>query len=366
MNIFTVFTIFSLLILSVSSVIRSVIILWNNYLPDLSVYYNSVILLSQGNNPYLSQGLFTQVNYPPATLLLMYPLLYFSFPTASNIWTVFSVFAFLLSITCLYLTKPLKVKLLTFIVFGSVISFPFKFTLGMGQVNLLLLFLISAFLLCVVKNKKFSAAIFFSLSVVFKVFPIIFVLPVIFNKKFKIILISLGLLFLFLIFSLILINPSISIYYFKNILPPLILSPAGGIYYNQSLTGFAARLHLPQYVPELVRVILAITSLIIAFNHRKNIFFSMSIILTMILLINSFTWQHHLVLLLLPFYLILSNKLTKKLLFLVIISYFLITFNLNNPENFANTWHGNILLSHGFIGVFLLWSILVFFKKTHD
>lgn len=363
MNAYAMFAIISLLILGISSVVRSVSMLWNNYLPDLSVYYNSVILLSQGNNPYLNQGLFTQVNYPPATLLLMYPLLYFSFPIASNIWTLFSVFAFLLSITCLYLIKPLKVKLLAFIVFGTVISFPFKFTLGMGQINLLLLFLISAFLLCMVRSKKFSAAVFFSLSVALKIFPIIFVLPIIFNKKFKFLLISLGLLFLLLIFSLILINPSISIYYFTNILLPLILSPAGEVYYNQSLTGFVARLHLPLYFLALVRAILVIISVIIAFKHGKNIFFSISIILTVVLLVNSFTWQHHLILLLLPFYFILSNKLTKKLFFLVIISYSLVAFNFKNPEIFVSTRYGNILLSHGFIGTLLLWYMLIFQKK---
>ncbi len=362
MNIYTLSTVISLLILSISSVIRSVSILWNNYLPDLSVYYNSLILLSKGINPYLNQELFTQINYPPATLMLMYHLLYFSFTTASNIWTLISVFAFLLSVACLYLIKPLKIILLVFIIFGFVISFPFKFTLGMGQVNLLLLFLISAFSLSMVKNKKFSAAIFFSLSVAFKIFPIILALPIIFNKKFKIILISLGLLFLLLILSIILINPAFSIYYFNKILFPLILSPAGGVYYNQSLTGFAARLHLPLYILAFVRVILAILSTIIAFRHRKNIFFSISIMLTMVLLVNSFTWQHHLVLLLLPFYFILSNKLTSKLFFLVFITYFLIAFNFKNPEIFANTWYGDILLSHGFIGTLLLWSILVIKK----
>lgn len=350
-------------ILGFISLIRTVFLLWNNYLPDFSVLYDSSKVLLLNNNPYLNKLLYTQVNYPPTALLFFYPFLIVSFSVASKIWTLISVFSLLGSLFLLYKIKPVSLTFISIVFLASTISFPFKFTLGMGQVNLVLLFLLCLSLFLLLKKKNNLFTILFSIAAVLKLFPLFLIVTLFFKREYKrFILTIIFILFLLFIPSLIKAS-SINNYYFTSILFPLLSSPAGDVYYNQSITGFFARLNLPFYLLIVSRFILIIYSLFIAFRKRNNLFFVFSLLLSVLILTNNFSWQHHLILLLIPFYFLISNLKSFRLILILLVSFILVSINIKNPYLFSSLWYGKIFLSHGFLGILILWFLLVFYKK---
>ena len=112
------------------------------------------------------------------------------------------------------------------------LSFPVKFTLGMGQINhlILLLFVLSIYFL--EKRKTFLSGLSFSLSLAIKFFPIFFPLYFLLKKKWKILFYF---MISFCVLSLIafIVNPQINLYFYKNIFPSF-LSGWNTEYYNQS------------------------------------------------------------------------------------------------------------------------------------
>lgn len=337
--------------------------LWNRFLPDFSVYYYSSVLITQHRNPYINPQLFTQVNYPPTALMFLTPLSLLSLSIASKMWLLISIIIFILILRMLYSIKPIPLSFLSIIFTATVLSFPFKFTLGMGQINLLLLFMLVIFLKFMLSKKDFWASFFLSLSVAIKLFPIFFLLPIISNRRWKVLLITFGFLAIILVVAFFTIGSELNLYYFKNVLFPLIVKPSGAVYYNQSITGFVTRMHVPWIIAIISRITIVFVSLVISIKYKKYILSSFLTILNMILLVNNFTWQHHLVFLLLPYYFIISNKPTKKILFLTLVSYFLVAFNIKNPDLFSGTWYGNLILSHGFFGTLILWFLTPITKQ---
>ena len=79
-------------------------------------------------------------------------------------------------------------------------------------------------------------------------------------------------------------------------------------------------------------------------------------LITANLIVNTFSWQHHFVWLIVPFYasVFMCLKLKKKFLYLLIlfVSYFLISINFPNPEILPV-----IFQSHVFLGTLILFII---------
>lgn len=348
--------------LGLISLIRTLFLLWNNYLPDFSVLYDSSKFIFMDNNPYVNKNLYTQVNYPPIALLMLFPILIVPFYVASKIWLILSTFSFFGSLFLLYKTKHVSILALSVIFIATIFSFPFKFTLGMGQINLILLFILSLSLFLFRKNKNLICSLALSLASAIKLFPAVLILIFLYKKK-KYFLTTLFFLIILFFIPFLLFNLKTNFYYFQNILFPLITSSSGDIYYNQSISGFFARLNLSEQLLFFIRGLIFLISFIMIYKKREDIFFVFSYLLTTIILINNFSWQHHLVLLLIPYYfLVLRFKSFRQLLFLSI-SYMLIAVNIKNPNLFMHFWFSPLFLSHGFFGIFLLWLMFTFYKK---
>ena len=136
---------------------RTILLLWGGSFPDFDVLFTGVHRVLDHKNPYLN-SVFTQLNYLPIFLFLIFPLAVFSTKIASNIWLLLSILFFFSSIFILYKIKKIPFTLLFLFVCLSVISFPFKFTLGMGQTNLILLLLICLFTYKIIKRLKGTEA----------------------------------------------------------------------------------------------------------------------------------------------------------------------------------------------------------------
>jgi hypothetical protein len=344
------------ILLGVLSLIRTTYLIWNSYLLDFSVFYDAAQSTIQHANPYTNPHLFTQASYPPITFLFFIPLALLPFGFASKIWIILSLAFFYISLRFLNKIKHLSFLKFVIIFIATVSSFPFKFTLGMGQINLLVLGCLILFLYYLGKSKVVSEFLL-SIAVVLKLFPGFLLMYFFIKRKFRYILTVLFFILALLFLSILYCGIDTYYYYFSHVLLPMISNPAGSVYYNQSITGFFARLKIYGSYLFITRLILMLVTLFTVYKKKINVYYAISILLTLVLLINNFTWQHHLVLLLIPYYFFLSLDLSIKDYLLLILSYILIAINIKNPLSFEHSLLGLIVLSHGFFGILLLWCM---------
>ena len=354
--------IFALVILIALSLSRTIFLLWNSFLPDFSTRYDSAVLLFHKANPYLNFKSFTPENYPPSFLLLLYPLIQLPLALASKIWLLIITLCLFVSLLLLYKIKPISSLKLAIITFFAIISFPFKFTLGMGQTNLILLLLICLFTYKIIKGRYLLAGIFLSLSIVIKLTPLLFIPYLFTNRNTRTLIFSFLSLLVFLLIPFFLFGKDINIYYFNQIFLPLVKDPAGGVYYNQSITGFFSRLSLDVSLLNITRIAIVYLSFWTILKKKMGYFSAISLLTIVFLLINNFTWQHHLILLIIPFYFLITRKKYLQSL----ISYSFIFFNIKNVAIYNQNLLGNIFLSHGFIGMLILWLIFVWSLKKSE
>jgi len=145
-------------------------------------------------NPY-AQGLF--VMYPPATALIMLPLLNYTLLDAKKIWVVFSTFLFLL---IFYLTTYIfKInKWYSFFIVAGV-GFNLANDLMLGQVYIFTVFITLIALVSILKNKQFIPGVLLGIIASIKLFPLLFIPIFLIKKKFKL---AMSLIVSFLIMNL--------------------------------------------------------------------------------------------------------------------------------------------------------------------
>lgn len=356
-------TIILLLLISCLYLLKSLAL---PYYPDFSVHYFGPKAILEGKNPYVGGGgFFIPDVYPPFTQLFFAPLVFFPYSIAEKIWTIISIASYLISVYLLFRISKIKpgsnmtLFLITLVNFSF---FPLKFTLGMGQINSFILLLFTLFIYFAEKNKQKYAAFFLSISLLLKFFPLLIFLYLVIKKQWKAIIYSM-IFFIFLTFiSFLIAGQSTSVYFVTKVFPGLI----GGIktdYYNQSLSGFISRLISDI---EIRTTIIYGLSLIILFGSvyawlkSKNRLLSISLVACTSLIINSFSWQHHFILLLVSYIFIFAEisglKSNKNIFYVFLgISYFLTALNIRNPENFPV-----FFLSHVFYGALILFGLNIY------
>jgi hypothetical protein len=347
------------ILLACLSLLRTVVLLWNNNLPDFNVFYGAAKALLAGNNPYTVLS-FSQLNYLPTVIYAYTPLTFFPKAVAADVFTVLSATSFIAALYLLKAHLKLSTGWVSVIFFLGVLSFPFKFTLGMGQVNNLVLFLLCASLYFLKPGDGSKSSIFLSTAGLIKIFPSIISLTYLARKeygKFAIFALTTALLILIpFLFG----KGWLDFYYFKNVFSALLSNHVDPVYYNQSLAGSFQRLGLPGNPANLLKLAIFAFSLITVFIKKASYSQSYSLFIITMLIINPFSWQHHFVLLLLPFAVLISGIKGRLMYAALFISYILISFN------FKNTGHSAIILSHVFFGTAILYLLnvkLIFNEK---
>lgn len=337
--------------------------------PDFSGYYYGARHILNHQNPYTQdRNYFTAQSYPPFTLILFIPFSLLSFGVASELWTFLSVLALVYIIYLLSkiyshsFFSPLNLFLSALLF----LSFPLRFTLGMGQINILVLLFLTLSFYFLKKNKLYYSGIFLALSVAIKFFPLLLLLYFIIHKKWKIIISFTVTIITIIMLTVIILPSSNVIYYFQQILPNL-LSSWKGDYYNQALTGLLMRNIGDIYWRELLRIIIPLILISAAFlisikkrartGQRENLEIASLLILNV--LINNFSWQHHYVFLAFPFFVvtfIILKLANQKFIYIpLVISYILVSINFKNPAILPS-----LLQSHVFFGGLILWLISIY------
>lgn len=303
--------------------------------------------------------------YPPPSLLgfIVFPL--FPYQMAEKIFTVLSLLSYFLSIILLFRICNIVIVSFsgTLLLIAASLFFPAKFTLGMGQFNLIILLFIVSSLFFMVKQKEIPAGSFYALALSGKLFPLLLLPYFFFKKRWRLLISTSVTLFILGGLSFIIFGKEIYGYFLSSL--SHFATQKSGVYYNQSLSGFIART-LPDsdlsYALQLILLLgILLILLVTLFLRRKNkkqqqLLFSFCV--TANLLVNAVTWQHHLVWSIIP--LILTFAYLRAVPFprrvylysILAVCYLLICLNIKNPEAFPI-----ILRSHAFYGVTLLYSL---------
>lgn len=339
-----------------------------DYWEDFNIFYFSARAAIQNSNPYLLQGTFIGgYIYPPVCLLIFYPLVVLPIALAGELWTTFSLFCLVASVWILFklygeTSNRTLLSIVGILVFNY---FPAKLTLGMGQINNVILLLITLALYALKKRRDGLAGALIGTSLSLKYSPL-FLLPYLLVRLRWRTLFYIGVSITgLLILGFILINPAITIYFLQHVLPSVSMQ-APGDYYNQALSGFLQR-DFRQLTPVQLNVLrlsisvllLIVTLVVIILRKLKtqttsNLEISLFIILSLIL--NAFSWQHHFVLLLIPllitYFTIKQNKLKWYYYVAIAICYVLVAVNAKNPAMLPTLLQSHVL--YGAVGLWFL------------
>lgn len=347
-----------------SFLVLAKVVTYQSY-PDFDTYYFGVRTFLHGGNPYFG----TQQNglaflYPPPALLLLLPLSLLPLALASKAFTIASLGCLIASITLLF--RGLKLKAFSLVGIFLIILvanfFPLKFTLGMGQINNVVLLLVSVFLFNYLKGREQLAGVFLGLSLAIKLTPVLLIVYLVVQRRWAVLLGVAAPVVVVSTVTMLLVKPSITSYFLHTSLPALANSWKGD-YYNQAFSGWLMRDVASPMLRDVLRLLFAGLLPTVTFflvwkggHDRRSTLLGVSAVLTLGLMVNSFSWQHHYVWLLVPllatFAVIRQDHLSWRYYLVLGLSYILMAINLANPNMVAVP-----LQSHVLYGALLLYGL---------
>lgn len=272
-------------------------------LVDYLVYYGALAKFVTRVNPYVflyGQGVDrVPFNYPPSSLIVLSSLHLLPVKAGEAVLILLSFFFLILSLWLVIKLSRIKISQSLFLLTSAffIQTFPVKFTLILGQVNLIVLGLtITAIYFYIVRHRKCAwslAVIFLSLASCLKIFPLILLSLSLLKKDYKFVFSVLG---LFLILNLI---PGQALFkqYFLNLVPSLSLATATPNFYDQSIYAFFFRLTHQLDFSQLATFAVFLAFFVLALRKfkKQGLLFSASYLLALCSIGSPFSWQHHLV-----------------------------------------------------------------------
>ena len=157
--------------------------------PDFTQVWISAKAMLQIKDPYFNASLDYPNAYPPISELFFLPLALFNYHQALAIFTFFSFASIPTSVFLSLKIATNKVPWHYFLLFLSLslLSFPTKFSLGMGQINMVVLFflLLSVFLETRVRKRSVAAGVSLGIAISLKPIFAFFLLSFSFRRIFR-------------------------------------------------------------------------------------------------------------------------------------------------------------------------------------
>lgn len=343
--------------------------------PDFTTNYYSATHALSHQTPYgFDARYFTSQVYPPVAIIFYIPFTPLTEDIVVRIWVGLNLLLVIASV--FLLTKIYKSRFFSYsnTIFLTLLflAFPLKFTLGMGQVNGILLFFVCLWFYFFKQKKDILAGSFLAFPLLIKFYPVLLIPYVMYLKRWKVLVGIAGFgIYLFCI-SLYFISWETQVHFLTTILPSLLTSWKGD-YYNQALSGVLMRgigdpilrNGLKLGISSILVLITTISILSRAQSEKRHDL-SIAALLTVTILINNFSWQHHYLFLLLPFYILfthIQSHVQKVWLYgILFIAYILIAYNIVSPVSYPS-----IFLSHVFLGGMILWTecIYLLWNEAH-
>lgn len=385
-----------------------------------SFYASSTITFNEKESPYSEEAL-TNVSveikqkvypylYPPPSLLAFYPLSLFTYEQGRTLLMVINhlclaAFIYLFFFQILWADSSSTAHILSSAALPLAYLMPLVYVLTYkgiivnfdhGQINLIVLVLLVVSWIAIKNNRAaWLIGLPLSLAVLLKTYPIVFVLFLVFKRKYRAIMWLIGLLGLYTIAAYLVLPPVVWRDWAVNVLPtggygetPFhLFSPASQG--NQNINGFATRLFTenefsePLFASKTLARITAylLSSLVIlttlglsALRARqiedgKSLDTEFSLYLLLMYLAAPLSWDHHQVYILpsilVGLHFVLTRAESWRAKLIVITSAFLIAWNL--PLMWGGLRHGllTLVIPLKFYAVVTLWGFLVFKMWQH-
>ncbi len=311
---------------------------WMGVAPDLANNYGAAMVMRSGGAIYdTNLPLFVGYDNLPLTAILTMPLTLFDLRTAIRVFFSLNVLLLIASLALIFVTN--RDYLLRYpywlVAVALVLNLdPVLDSMLLGQVDLLILFLIVAAYWGHRSDREVAAGASLGLAAMIKLSPALLVLYFLFRGRFRVVASAFATIFLFSVLSLVVAGRSAHIQFLTDILPTLLAGSAQ--MENQSLNGFFNRLYLGAPfladladVPRLpqVRILTLFASLLLAgiavFLLRKrpapgsapDLGFDLeySLLIILLPLISSIAWHHYMAWYVLPLLVLLNPRLRQGL-----------------------------------------------------
>lgn len=337
-------------------------IVWTFHLFDFAIYYQAVRDLQHSISMYQDPSI--AMKYPMSAMVILAPIAWMPYVVAEKLWTVLSLLAMAGSLWMMVKILPQVTKReWSWIVALIVLSFPYKFTLGMGQINFVILACLVGSLYGYLRKSDGWAGILLAIAAWIKITPLVLLLFYLKKRKYKTIVVALatylaGWVMAGEIWGYALVKEFV----FEVI--PSISTLGNEVYYNQALTGLLARLGVGDNIAGIINylslaVMLGMGYIVTPRDRRepKLELLSFGMLVTAMILGSGLAWQHYFVWLLIPYlgaYAVWSEQRETKVWMGVAlaISYVLVALNIKNPAD-CQFWHG-VALSHVTYGTLIL------------
>ena len=142
-----------------------------------------------------SKSLPTQYNaHPPTSLIFFYPLSFTSLQKATSYWDIFSVITYFISlIILLIISKTYSFRLLAIVFCLSTIWITINLNYAVRNLSLLILLLTSLSVAGLIHKKYFAVGFLIGIATLIKLWPVIFIIPILVYPRYYKVLVSLSL-----------------------------------------------------------------------------------------------------------------------------------------------------------------------------
>jgi alpha-1,2-mannosyltransferase len=358
---------------------------------DFIDYYRAANYVAHGQGVYTDFDQFWGTEhwaiayiYPPLFAVTLIPIAALPLALAGRLWILLIHGAFLASLLVLFAVQPRlsrTAKVTIAVLFY--LFLPLYLTLKFQQVAALWLLLLLAVLWAYQRRRPFWVGVFYALAASLKVIPVLLILFFLRKREFRISAWCLGILAAITAGELLLVSDAIG--YATRVLPTIGLGTSSRD--NASVNGLLSRVIeiFPQATGPLPAklvvnaLVLAAIGVFLAFTlkaivpgastpeHRQLEF---ALFISVLPIISSVSWQHHLVTLLLPIGLLLGHFYRQRTppwrqLGVLAAAYLLLwvdwrLFGLSEPD--PHGWYGAVVLaatSFRLMGMLLLWGLLL-------
>ena len=373
---------------------------WRQPAVDFPPLYSATrVVFDEGGSPYGERSFEKQAValgrwvppyiYPPPSLLLFYPLHFFSYDgakalmlIANHLCLLFAIgFTFRKLLREEFARAPGPLAAALFLAYALLFD-PVVVTVHLGQVNLLLLVTLCLTWDALKRNAgAFAIAIPLSLAIVIKTYPVLLLLLLAFRRRYKAAAVTVALYAVYCAASHLLLPSGIWEDWLTKVLPAGDNAHPGP--WNQNIRAFIARTFMPNdfsaplvALPALVKPAIGVLSLAVfattiwcSFRRwrepetARGIDLEMSLYLFMIFLIAPVSWEHHFAYLLPSLALILlmvvSGEVRGHWRWIAALSLCLIAWKLPIFEEWLRKGPWVLLISAKFYPAVALWLLLV-------
>ena len=362
-------------------------LVFNTDMYDFNSYYVAAYATQKGLDPYndetlglLAQELnipkVTEYNYPPFNTLLFLPLSFLPYPAAVLAWRILNLALVVLAVWLIYKTLALPLGATTVLVIGLIVfSYdPLIYNLAIGQINLVILLLITGAAYAWVRQRQVLAGVLLALAASIKIAPAILFIYFLWKGGLKLVAAGVAAMAAFAAIAFVALGEQPTR---KAVAIITAFAQADNAWIaNQSWRGFLARLFVgDEYIHALypaatlervmyyagILIIVALTVFVIYRSRRVGLFhLEFALVLIAFHLISPVSWVHHFVWMLYPLVVLAVACLDRKHLGPIIffaVGYALIAFPLDYRNAQVFQWPQALWISTKFYGLITLYAV---------